>query len=72
MMAPTTSAMICIEVRQSCPDTSQAASGDIVIGVNQRPVSKLADLRDLLSGAGAQPLVLTLLRGKAAYTLQVN
>ena len=47
-------------------------SGDIVIGVNQRPVSKLADLRDLLSGAGAQPLVLTLLRGKAAYTLQVN
>ena len=54
------------------PVAARLQRGDIVIGVNQRPVSKLADLRDLLSGAGAQPLVLTLLRGKAAYTLQVN
>jgi len=46
--------------------------GDIVIGVNQRPVSTLADLRNLLAGAVAQPLVLTLLRGRTAYTLQVN
>lgn len=54
------------------PVAARLQRGDIVIGVNQRPVSKLADLRDLLSGAGAQPLVLTLLRGKAAYSLQVN
>lgn len=54
------------------PVAARLQRGDIVIGVNQRPVSKLADLRDLLSGAGAQPLVLTLLRGRSAYTLQVN
>ena len=54
------------------PVAARLQRGDIVIGVNQRPVSKLADLRDLLAGAGAQPLVLTLLRGRAAYTLQVN
>lgn len=63
-------------VSATYPDRGLVAArlqrGDIVIGVNQRPVSKLEDLRDLLSGAGAQPLVLTLLRGKAAYTLQVN
>src|SRR6516225_1823371 len=37
MMAPTTSATICIEVRQSWFETSQAASGDIVIGAMPMP-----------------------------------
>jgi len=54
------------------PVAARLQRGDIVIGVNQRPVSTLADLRNLLTGAGAQPLVLTLLRGRTAYTLQVN
>lgn len=54
------------------PVAARLQRGDIVIGVNRRPVSKLADLRDLLAGAASQPLVLTLLRGRAAYTLQVN
>lgn len=54
------------------PVAARLQRGDIVIGVNQRPVSTLADLRNLLAGAGAQPLVLTLLRGRTAYTLQVN
>lgn len=54
------------------PVAARLQRGDIVIGVNQRPVSKLADLRDLLAGAGSQPLVLTLLRGRATYTLVVN
>ncbi|WP_313700111.1 trypsin-like peptidase domain-containing protein [Achromobacter sp.] len=54
------------------PVAARLQRGDIVIGVNQRPVSTLADLRNLLAGAVAQPLVLTLLRGRTAYTLQVN
>jgi len=54
------------------PVAARLQRGDIVIGVNQHPVSKLADLRDVLAGAGARPLVLTLLRGRTAYTLQVN
>lgn len=54
------------------PVAARLQRGDIIIGVNQRPVSTLADLRNLLTGAGAQPLVLTLLRGRTAYTLQVN
>ncbi|WP_082578873.1 trypsin-like peptidase domain-containing protein [Achromobacter sp. Root565] len=54
------------------PVAARLQRGDIVIGVNQRPVSTLADLRNLLAGAGAQPLVLTLLRGRTAYILQVN
>lgn len=47
--------------------------GDVIIGVNQRPVGRLADLRTLLAGAvPGQPLLLTLVRGQAIYTLQVN
>lgn len=47
--------------------------GDIVIGVNRRPVSRLADLRGLLGGAApGQPLLLTLVRGQAMYTLQIQ
>ena len=47
--------------------------GDIIIGVNQRPVSRLADLRGLLGGATpGQPLLLTLVRGQAMYTLQIQ
>src|SRR2546426_4960457 len=37
MIAATTSATICIEVRQSWFETSQAASGDIVIGAMPMP-----------------------------------
>ncbi|UAN05324.1 trypsin-like peptidase domain-containing protein [Achromobacter mucicolens] len=65
-------AAVCATYPDRGPVAARLQRGDIVIGVNQRPVSKLADLRDLLNGAGAQPLVLTLLRGKAAYTLQIN
>ncbi|GAB1831605.1 trypsin-like peptidase domain-containing protein [Achromobacter xylosoxidans] len=55
------------------PVAARMQRGDIVIGVNQRPVSRLADLRGLLSGAApGQPLLLTLVRGQAMYTLQVN
>lgn len=54
------------------PVAARLQRGDIVIGVNQQPVSKLADLRDLLTGAASRPLLLTVLRGKAAYTLLVN
>ncbi|WP_312430001.1 trypsin-like peptidase domain-containing protein [Achromobacter sp.] len=54
------------------PVAARLQRGDIVIGVNQHPVSTLADLRNLLAGAGARPLVLTLLRGRTVYTLQVN
>ncbi|MFD4838702.1 trypsin-like peptidase domain-containing protein [Achromobacter sp. NPDC058515] len=54
------------------PVAARLQRGDIIIGVNQRPVSKLADLRELLAGAGSRPLALTLLRGRSAYTLQVN
>ena len=47
--------------------------GDVIIGVNQRPVSRLADLRGLLAGAApGQPLLLTLVRGRAMYTLQIQ
>ncbi|MCH1993589.1 trypsin-like peptidase domain-containing protein [Achromobacter xylosoxidans] len=55
------------------PVAARMQRGDIVIGVNQRPVSRLADLRGLLSRvAPGQPLLLTLVRGQAMYTLQVN
>src|SRR5487761_1941054 len=47
MMAPTTTATICIEVRQSWLETSQAASGDITIGAIPMPAdtSETARLR---------------------------
>ena len=47
IMAATTTAMICIEVRQSWLETSQAASGDIVIGAMPMPAdtSETARLR---------------------------
>lgn len=46
--------------------------GDIIIGLNRRPVSKLADLRGLLADTAGRPLLLTLIRGRAMYHLQVN
>ncbi|WMD20860.1 trypsin-like peptidase domain-containing protein [Achromobacter seleniivolatilans] len=54
------------------PVAARVQRGDIIIGLNQRPVSKLADLRDLLAGVGRQPLILTLVRGRSVYSLQVN
>src|ERR1700681_4262797 len=47
MIAATTSAMICIEVRQSWFETSQAASGAMVIGAMPMPAetSETARLR---------------------------
>ncbi len=66
-----------VAVSATYPDRGPVAArmqrGDIIIGVNQRPVSRLADLRGLLAGAApGQPLLLTLVRGQAMYTLQVN
>ena len=47
MMAATTTAMTCIEVRQSWFETSQAASGDMIIGAIPMPAetSETARLR---------------------------
>lgn len=66
-----------VAVSATYPDRGPVAArmqrGDVIIGVNQRPVSRLADLRGLLAGAApGQPLLLTLVRGQAMYTLQVN
>lgn len=52
------------------PVAARVQRGDIVIGVNQRPVSKLADLRDLLSATSSQPLLLTMIRGRTMFYLQ--
>lgn len=66
-----------VAVSATYPDRGPVAArmqrGDVIIGVNQRPVSRLADLRGLLAGAApGQPLLLTLVRGQAMYTLQIN
>lgn len=52
------------------PVAARVQRGDIVIGVNQRPVSKLADLRDLVSASTQQPLLLTMMRGRTTFYLQ--
>src|ERR1700754_463151 len=64
MMAPTTSAMICIEVRQSWLETSQAASGDIVIGAMPMP----ADTSDTARRrwVSNQPVTLAIIGAKIA------
>src|SRR5258705_11703430 len=58
MIAPTTSATICIEVRQSCCETSQAASGAMVIGAMPMPAetSDTARLRWVSKQPGAHAL----------------
>ena len=54
------------------PVAARVRKGDVVIGLNRRPVSRLADMKQLLAGIGADPLLLTLLRGRMMYTLQIR
>ncbi|AUT49272.1 heat-shock protein [Achromobacter sp. AONIH1] len=65
-----------VVVSAAYPDRGAVAArvqrGDIIIGLNRRPVSKLADLRGLLADTAGRPLLLTLIRGRAMYHLQVN
>src|SRR5438270_75009 len=62
MMAPTTSATICIAVRQSWLETSQAASGAIVIGATPMP----ADTSDTakLRWVSNQPVTVAIIGAK--------
>ena len=64
MMAATTTARICIEVRQSWLETSQATSGDMVIGAIPMPAetSDTARLR-LVSN---QPVTVAIIGAKIA------
>src|ERR1700751_5919941 len=64
MIAATTSATICIEVRQSWFETSQAASGDMVIGAMPMPAdtSDTARLRWLSN----QPVTVAIIGAKIA------
>ncbi len=63
-------------VTATYPGRSQAAAnlrrGDILIGINQRPVSRLSDLRNLLELLDGQPLLITLIRGRGIFYLQVR
>jgi serine protease DegQ len=52
------------------PIAARLQRGDIIIGVNQRPVSRLADLRELLSLTSTQPLLLKMIRGGTMFYLQ--
>ncbi|ALM84510.1 heat-shock protein [Bordetella sp. N] len=53
------------------PVAARLQRGDVLIGVNRRPVSRLADLRELLSGGSGQTLLLQLIRGQTRFYLQV-
>ncbi|MGY3036571.1 hypothetical protein ACVIIV_005741 [Bradyrhizobium sp. USDA 4354] len=64
MMAATTSAMICIEVRQSWPETSQAASGDIVIGAMPMPAETSDTARPRF--VSNQPVTVAIIGAKIA------
>src|SRR6478735_9083155 len=64
MMAPTTSATICIEVRQSWPETSQAASGAIVIGAMPMPAETSDTAR--LRWVSNQPVTVAIIGAKIA------
>ncbi|MET4761702.1 hypothetical protein ABH970_002074 [Bradyrhizobium ottawaense] len=64
MMAPTTSAMICIEVRQSWFETSQAASGAIVIGATPMPADTSDTAR--LRWVSNQPVTVAIIGAKIA------
>src|SRR6478752_2336780 len=64
MMAPTTSATICIEVRQSWPETSQAASGAIVIGAMPMPADTSETAR--LRWVSNQPVTVAIIGAKIA------
>src|SRR5713226_6047372 len=64
MMAATTMASTCIEVRQSWFDTSQAASGDMIIGAIPMPAetSETARLRCVSN----QPVTVAIIGAKIA------
>ena len=64
MMAPTTSATICIEVRQSWLETSQAASGAIVIGAMPMPADTSETAR--LRWVSNQPVTVAIIGAKIA------
>src|SRR3569833_3089155 len=64
MMAPTTSATICIEVRQSWPETSQAANGAIVIGAMPMPAETSDTAR--LRFVSNQPVTAAIIGAKIA------
>ena len=63
-MAATTSATICIEVRQSWLETSQAASGDIVIGAMPMPAETSDTAR--LRWVSNQPVTQAIIGAKIA------
>src|ERR1700743_3395868 len=62
MIAPTTSAMICIEKRQSWFETSQAASGDMVIGAMPMPADTSETAR--LRWVSNQPVTVAIIGAK--------
>src|SRR5439155_25235589 len=64
MIAATTSATICIEVRQSWFETSQAASGDIVIGAMPMPAETSDTAR--LRWVSNQPVTQAIIGAKIA------
>ena len=64
MMAATTTARICIEVRQSWCETSQAASGDMVIGAMPMPAETSDTAR--LRWVSNQPVTHAIIGAKIA------
>src|SRR6185503_14407606 len=64
MIAPTTRATICIEVRQSWFETSQAASGDMVIGAMPMPAETSDTAR--LRWVSNQPVTHAIIGAKIA------
>lgn len=54
------------------PAAAHLRRGDIVVGLNQRPVGRLDGLRALLSELEGQPLSLTVLRGRTMMGLQLR
>ena len=64
MIAATTSATICIEVRQSWFETSQAASGDMVIGAMPMPADTSDTAR--LRWVSNQPVTQAIIGAKIA------
>src|ERR1044071_7348037 len=64
MIAATTSATICIEVRQSWFETSQAASGDMVIGAMPMPAETSDTAR--LRWVSNQPVTQAIIGAKIA------
>ena len=67
MIAATTRATICIEVRQSWFETSQAASGDMVIGAMPMPAETSDTAR--LRRVSNQPVTHAIIGAKIAAAL---